>query len=151
MKPSEVTSENEQRLLDTVYNYETLITPSNGLISSRTKKILRRRSANFKVGDKVRISKYRSLFDKGYTPNWTTELFTIKKVNYHTDPITYLLIDYKNQEIKGVFYTEELQLAKKPNIFLVEKVLDTRKGQVYVKWLGLGPEHNLWISKKNLI
>ena len=36
----------------------------------------------FKVGDKVRISKYkRNVFDKGYTPNWSEEIFTVNEIN----------------------------------------------------------------------
>ena len=43
----------------------------------------------FKIGDKVRISKYkRKVFDKGYTPNWTEEVFIIDKIKY-TNPINY--------------------------------------------------------------
>jgi len=46
--------------------------------------------ARFKVGDSVRVSKYKTLFEKGYTPNWTTEVFKIIKVQ-KTNPVTYLL------------------------------------------------------------
>ena len=57
----------------------------------------------FKVGEKVRISKYkRKTFDKGYTPNWTEEIFTVNKIQY-TNPITYKLKDLNNEEIKAVF------------------------------------------------
>ena len=53
----------------------------------------------FKVGDKVRISKYkRNVFDKGYTPNWTEELFTIDKIQY-TNPITYKIKDLNDEEV----------------------------------------------------
>ena len=53
----------------------------------------------FKVGDKVRISKYkRKVFDKGYTPNWTEEIFLIDKIQ-STNPITYRLKDLNNEAI----------------------------------------------------
>ena len=66
----------------------------------------------FKVGDKVRISKYkRKVFDKGYTPNWTDKVFIIDKVQY-TNPITYKLKDLNNEEIKGSFYEPVLLKAK---------------------------------------
>ena len=62
----------------------------------------------FKKGDKVRISKYkRNVFDKGYTPNWSEELFTIDKIQ-STIPITYKIKDLNNEEIKGSFYEPEL-------------------------------------------
>ena len=48
--------------------------------------------AKYNIGDFVRISKYKHIFGKGYTPNWTTEIFKIKKVQ-NTKPITYLLQD----------------------------------------------------------
>ncbi|KAL9973868.1 hypothetical protein ACROYT_G020374 [Oculina patagonica] len=54
----------------------------------------------FKVGDKVRISKYkRIVFDKGYTPNWSEEMFVITKIQ-HTNPITYKIKDLNDEEIK---------------------------------------------------
>ena len=66
----------------------------------------------FKVGDKVRISKCkRKIFDKGYTPNWTEELFLVDKIQ-STNPITYRLKDLNNEEIQGSFYEPELLNAK---------------------------------------
>lgn len=145
MSPNEVNYKNEQHLLNTVYNYKRKIKSSELAASSR------RRTARFKVGDHVRISKYRNLFDKGYTPNWTAEIFTIKKIQYHTDPTTYLLKDYRNEDIKGAFYVEELQAVKHPNVYLFEKIIKERKGKVLVKWFGMGPEHNTWEFKKDLL
>ena len=56
----------------------------------------------FKAGDKVRISKYkRNVFDKGYPPNWTEEVFTVDKIQY-TNPITYKLKDLRGEDIQGV-------------------------------------------------
>lgn len=90
------------------------------------------KKTKFKVGDVVRISKYKSLFEKGYLPNWSTELFKIYKIQ-NTSPVTYLLKDMKKQEIKGAFYEEEVAPLKYPDLCLVEKVL-RRKGQkLYVK------------------
>ena len=58
----------------------------------------------FKIGDKVRISKYkRKVFDKGYTPNLTEEIFLIDKIQ-STNPIMYTLKDLINKEIQGSFY-----------------------------------------------
>lgn len=153
MTPFEVNSENEQHLLNTVYNYKSLIAPttlSDSQIRNGLHKI-RRRNAKFKVGDYVRLSKYRVLFDKAYTPNWTTEIFKIRKVQYNTNPITYLLNDYKNTEIKGSVYAEELQSVKHPDVYLIEKILRKRNNQVYVKWLGFDSTHNSWISKNDVL
>ena len=57
----------------------------------------------FKIGDKIRISKYkRKTFDKGYTPTWTEEIFVINEVDY-TNPITYKIKDLNDEEIQGSF------------------------------------------------
>ncbi|VDO29412.1 unnamed protein product [Brugia timori] len=92
----------------------------------------------YKVGDMVRISKYKAIFDKGYTPNWSTELFTIHKI-FRTLPTTYELKDEDGNIISGKFYEEEMQRTDYPDIFLVEKVLskNPRNGTMRVKWLGI--------------
>ena len=65
----------------------------------------------FKVGDRVRISKFKNIFAKGYTPDWSTEIFIINKVN-DTVPYTYNLKDLNGEEIIGSFYDRELQKTK---------------------------------------
>ena len=65
-------------------------------------------SPKFKVGDNVRISKYKNIFAKGYTPNWSEEVFVVNKVQ-NTVPWTYLINDLNVKEIKGSFYEKELQ------------------------------------------
>lgn len=156
MKPNEVNSQNEQHLRDTVYNYQRLISQAGGstmtsIGSNQYKQKLYRRRTRFKVGDHVRLSKYRNVFEKGYTPNWTTEIFTIRKVQYSTNPITYLLSDYQNQEISGSVYAEELQLAKQSDVYLVEKIIRKKGDKVFVKWLGFNDDHNSWISERDMI
>ena len=66
------------------------------------------KDSRFKVGDRVRISKFRNIFAKGYTPNWSTEIFIINKLN-DTVPYTYNLKDLNGEEIIGSFYDTELQ------------------------------------------
>ena len=105
----------------------------------------------FKVGDKVRISKYkRPVFDKGYTPNWSEEIFTVDKIRY-TNPVTYKLKDELGEEITGSFYEPELQKAKQ-TIFRIEKVIrrDARKGKALVKWSGYPEKFNSWVDLKDL-
>ena len=69
----------------------------------------------FKVGDHVRISKYKNIFAKGYTPNWSEEVFVIKKVK-NTVPWTYVINDLNGDEITGTFYEKELQKDKSRRI-----------------------------------
>lgn len=155
MKPSEVDSDNEQHLLDTVYNYKSLgsslASTARILLPNGRHIKLERRKAIFKIGQHVRISKYRKEFDKGYHPNFTTEVFTIRKVQYNTDPITYLLSDYQNQNIEGGVYAEELIAVKNPDIYLVEKVLRVKNKMALVKWLGFSSDHNSWIPEKDIL
>ena len=89
----------------------------------------------FKVNDKVRVSKVKQLFEKGYTPNWSTEIFTITKV-MKTKPVVYYLKDYKDQPVAGTFYEHELLKVKYPDVYLVEKVLKKR-GKCASNGLGL--------------
>ena len=98
----------------------------------------------FKIGDKVRISKYkRKVFDKGYTPNWTEEIFLIDK--------TYRLKDFNNEEMQGSYYEPEL-LPAKQDVFRIEKVIrrDYKKKQALVKWLGYSDDFNSWIPLSSL-
>ena len=62
----------------------------------------------FKVGDHVRISKYKNIFAKGCMPNWSEEVFIISKIK-NTVPWTYLINDLNGEEIIGSFYEKELQ------------------------------------------
>ena len=67
--------------------------------------------STFKVGDRARISKFKNIFAKGYTPNWSKEIFIVDKIN-DIVPYTYNLKDLNGQEIKGSFYDRELQKTK---------------------------------------
>ena len=67
-----------------------------------------KKDSKFKVNDRVRISKFKNIFAKGYTPNWSSEIFIVDKVN-DTVPYTYNLKDLNDEEILGSFYDRELQ------------------------------------------
>ena len=70
-----------------------------------------KKSARFNVNDRVRISKFKTIFAKGYTPNWSKEIFVINNIN-DTVPWTYSLKDLNGGEILGIFYDRELQKTK---------------------------------------
>ena len=108
----------------------------------------------FKVGDSVRITRQKRTFQKGYEQLWSHEVFTISEIK-DTYPITYGLKDYKGEEIKGSFYTSEIQIVDKSNsVYQIEKVLDkrTRRGQTeyLVKWQGYPNEANTWVPHFDL-
>ena len=67
-----------------------------------------KKDPKFKIGDHVRISKYKNIFAKGYTPNWSEEIFIISKIN-NTVPWTYVISDMNGEDITGSFYQKELQ------------------------------------------
>ena len=75
----------------------------------------------FYVGEKVRISKFkRKIFDKGFTPNWTEDIFVIDEI-LNTNPVTFKLVDLQGEKITGSFYEQELQKSKQ-EIFRIEKI-----------------------------
>ena len=69
------------------------------------------KDSKIKVGDRVRISKFKNIFAKGYTPNWSTEIFIVDKIN-NTVPYTYNIKDLNDEELIGSFYDIELQNTK---------------------------------------
>ena len=131
--PAKVNKNNEKRIYNKAYNYPIQYVKSK-----------------FKIGDKVRISKYKGVFTKGYVGSWSTEIFTIRNVS-EKYPTTYLLQDYENKLISGRFYEEELQRVKHPDVYLVEKILKRNKGKLYVKWLGFDSIHNSWIDASAMV
>ena len=94
----------------------------------------------FKVGDHLRISKYKNIFAKGYTPNWSEEVFVIKKVK-NTVPWTYVINDLNGEEIIGTFYEKELQKTNQQE-FRIEKVIKRKGDKLYVKWKGYDSSFN---------
>ena len=66
------------------------------------------KDSGFTVGDRVRISKFKNIFAKGYTPNWSKEIFIVDKIN-DTVPYTHNIKDLNDEEIIGSFYDKEIQ------------------------------------------
>ena len=85
-----------------------------------TIKIQIKKDPKFKVGDHVRISKYKNIFTKGHTPNWS-EVFVVKGIK-NTVPWTYVISDLNGEETTGSFYEKELQKTNQEKI-RTEKVL----------------------------
>ena len=102
-----------------------------------------------KVGDHVRISKYKNIFAKGYTPNWSKDVFVIKKVK-NIIPWTYVINDLNGDKTIGTFYEEELQKTNQQE-FRTEKVIKKKDDKLYVKCKGYNSSFNSWIDRKDLI
>ena len=93
------------------------------------------------------------MFDEGYTPNWTEEIFLVDKIQ-STNPITYRSKDLNSEETQGrqgSFYEPELLKAKQ-DMFRIDKFIrrDYKKKQALVKWLGYSDDFNSWIPLKDL-
>ena len=108
-----------------------------------------KKNSKFKIGDHVRISTYKIIFAKGYTPNWSEEIFVINKVQ-NTVTWTYLIDDLNGEEIKGSFYEKELQKTDQKE-FMIEKVIKKKGDKLYVKWKGYDNSFNSRIDKKDLL
>ena len=117
MKPKDVSNKNEDEVWTTLYGhiYGDLPLPK------------------FKVGETVRISKYKSTFTKGYEANFTEELFKVVKV-IRGNPNVYEIKDLEGEPIIGKFYEEELSAVnKKDDVYKVEKILKRK----VKRWLSL--------------
>ena len=89
------------------------------------------KDSKFKVGDHVKISKYKNICAKGYIPNWSKDIFVTKEVK-NIVPWTYVISDLDDDEIIGTFYETELQKTNQQT-FRIEKVIKTKENKVYVK------------------
>lgn len=125
--PASVTKDDETRIWLRLYG--------------KLKKPSDRYKSKYKVGDRVRISKVKGHFEKGYRPNWTEEIFTVHAVNRKYLPLTYKLQDWRGDIIDGSFYASELQsVDDSDQVYTIEKVIRTRgqgaRKEYLVKWLG---------------
>jgi hypothetical protein len=133
MPPSQVTKDHESLIRKRLYGEKKRLT-----------------KWRYEVGDKVRISKARIAFKKGYLPSWTDEIFVIV-ARIPSDPVTYELADLNEQTLKGKFYEEELQRnLKEDDVYKIEKILKSRKRngkkEYFVKWRGYDDSFNSWTT-----
>ena len=112
-------------------------------------KEINNKDPKFKAGDYIRISKYKNIFAKGYMPNWSEEVFVIKKVK-NTAPWTYVINDLNGEEITGKFYEKELKKTNQEE-FRIEKVIRRKGDKLYVKWKRYNNSFNSWIDKASLV
>jgi len=137
MKPIEVNYKNASELYKKLY--------SNDKVKNKKPK--------FKVGDTVRIEKHKLTFSKGLA-KFTDEIFTIAKVQTTKYPIIYRIKDDNNEEIKGIFYENDLCRASSETTWRVEVLKRrVRKGikEIFVRWIGYRDKYNSWIPEENLV
>ena len=97
------------------YHNTIKMTPTEGSMVENKHKInyistITKEKPKFKIGDRVRIYKYKKQFSKGYETNWTEEIFVISEI-MKTSPITYKIKDLNGEDIVGSFYKQELSLS----------------------------------------
>ena len=103
---------------------------------------------NFKLVIMLEYKNYKIFFANNYTPNWSEEVFVIKKVK-NTVPWTYVINDLNGKEIVGTFYQNELQKTDQKE-FRIEKVIKRKGNKLYVKWKGYNNSFDSWIDEKDI-
>ena len=132
MTPVEASKKINEKKIKNIYNFE------------KTKK-----PGKFKIGDRVRISLEKNIFEKSYETNWTEEIFEIYDSKYSNVPYYYLK-DLNNEKLDGTFYEQELQKTKQDDLYTIEKILKTNNDKIYVKWRGYNNSFNSWINKNTV-
>lgn len=113
-------------------------------------KISKKKTPKFKIGQTVRISLEKKVFDRGYHPKFTEEVFRIKKVLTNLPQPRYIVETTDGKEtIKGTFYENEMTLANH-STFKIERIVKTRRirgrEQFFVKWVGYPDSRNSWVD-----
>ena len=115
--------------------------------SSRTRRLY--------SGDHVRLGKSRKAFERGYTPNWTREIFVIRSYLSWTNPPVYIIEDLAGERIAGTFYERELQRVDPPKEYRIERIIKSKgkgkKREHFVKWLGYPDSFNSWVSSADFV
>lgn len=147
MTPTEahnLTKEEEKELMKKLYT---------NLYKEKALSKVKKMKPKFKVGDWVRISRVKGIFEKGYHPNWSQEIFKVVGVG-DKFPYVYYLEEFNGDKVEGSFYEQELQKTKYPDTYLVEKTLKTRtvngRKEHFVKWLGWDNKYNQWIKEDDI-
>ena len=106
----------------------------------------------FKIGDKVRVSLLKNTFEKGYTSNWSEQIYVIydiKSSNVHY----YYLKDLNGNEIDGIFYQEELLKTnmKENDLYIIEKIIKKVGNKYLVKWRGYDDTFNSYVNENDIV
>ena len=107
------------------------------------------KDSKYKIGSIVRISKYTNISAKGYTPNWSEEVFVIKKSLKYC-AVDNVINDLDGEKNVGTFYKNELPKTNQKES-RIEKVIRRKGDKLYVKWKGYNNSFNSWADKKDSI
>ena len=144
MVPLEVNTTNQETVWQRLYGV--------GSVKKSAPEKKKRKKDELKVGDRVRISKSKAMFKKGYLPGWSAETFEVVSV-LKTTPLTYKLRDEAGVSIAGSFYGQELQAVNVPvdKVYNIEKVLERRGNKLLVRWEGYPPAFDSWIPQSGVV
>ena len=139
---------NFQKVYESLYN-------NNKQKNKTPEQIRKERTPVFQVGDKVRISLNKRLFEKEASANWSEEIFEISDVLMQTRPIVYKIKDLAGEEIEGAFYKEQLQKTYQ-DIYRVDRIVRRRQkadgtSEVLVNWMGYPEKFNSWEPAENIL
>ena len=138
-RPVDVNSGNADRLF---YHLYERVSPEALKIKEKMEEEI-----SIKKGQKARILRTKKTFNRGYEPNWTEEIFTVKKPDYVRG---YELEDAMKETIKGWFYRPQVQKVKVSprKWYTIEKILKYRgkgwKREALIKWRGYSDKFNTW-------
>ena len=135
MKPVDVSKKSNENIVRKNYNFE--------IITNKKK---------FKIGDKVRISLLKNTFEKGYTSNWSEQIYVIydiKSSNVHY----YYLKDLNGNKIDGMFYQEELLKTnmKENDLYIIEKIIKKVGNKYLVKWREYDDTFNSYVNENDIV
>ena len=134
MSPIEGSKKINEKKIRNIYNFKKTTKPGK-----------------FKIGDRVRLSLEKNIFEKSYETNWTEEIFEIYDIKYSNVPYYYLK-DLNGDKIEGSFYDQELQKTNfnKDDLYIIEKVLKTSNDKAYVKWRNYDSSFNSWVNLNDI-
>ena len=135
MKPVDASEKSNENIVRKNYNFE--------IITNKKK---------FKIGDKVRISLLKNTFEKGYTSNWSEQIYVIydiKSSNVHY----YYLKDLNGEKLDGTFYQEELLKTniKDNDFYVIEKIIKKVGNKYLVKWRGYDDTFNSYVNENDIV
>ena len=112
------------------------------------------KKSKFSIDDKVRVSLLKNTFEKGYTSNWSEQIYIIydiKSSNVHY--YYYYLKDLNGNKIDGMFYQEELLKTnmKDNDLYVIEKIIKKIRNRYLVKWKGYDNSFNSYVNKNDII
>ena len=135
MKPVDASKKSNENIVRKNYNFE---------ITDKKPK--------FSIGDKVKVSLSKNTFEKGYTSNWSEQIYVIddiKTSNVHY----YYLKDLSREKLDGTFYQEELLKTnmKENDLYIIEKIIKKVGNKYLVKWKGYDDSFNSYVNKNDIV